>query len=260
MSVGAHKHEFLIINGHWNSGTTLLVDLLRKHPELDFRQARYKPELEERTTLKLLRKLGYPAIPFGVNYNQVTEHNGFGYWQEPQLAQDGKLEQFSRQWHRKFRPRGGKKALLKNPWLLFYPHTLKALTQEDHTHYIYILRDGRSQVTSRDYWKKEPEPEKHLIARAHFWVYCMQWFLDQWQKDMNCLVVRYENLTAHPEESLQEICQHAQIPFAPLHEHLPPALENRLGKWHALPEELRQQVEAIITPMQKQQDTLYPVR
>ncbi|MEL6535933.1 MAG: sulfotransferase [Bacteroidota bacterium] len=259
-SNGPQKQEFLIINGHWNSGTTLLVDLLRKHPDLDFRQARFKPELEERTTLKLLRNLGYEPIPFGVNYDLVTKNQGFAYWEEPPLLPEGKLLKMSKAWHRKFNPRGGKKSLLKNPWLLFYPETLRQLTQQDQVHYIYILRDGRSQVTSRDYWKNESKPEQHLIARAHFWVYCMEWFLDKWQPDSNCLVVRYENLTAHPEASLQEICQHAQIPFEPLRSHLPPALENRLGKWNALPSDLRGSVEDIITPMQQRLDTLYPVR
>ena len=126
--------EALFIVGHWNSGTTLLVELLRKHPQLALKQARWKPELEERTTLKLLRKMGYPTLYFGPqHYENVLKAEGFGFWQQPNMDATT-MERFRCRWYRAFRPRGGRQLLLKNPWLFFYPDFIREAFAQDTLH------------------------------------------------------------------------------------------------------------------------------
>ena len=73
----------LFIVGYWNSGTTLLVDVLRKHPILSLRKARYKPNLEERTIKKILKRLDSDFWDFSDEYvvqkNKIKQLiNSFG--------------------------------------------------------------------------------------------------------------------------------------------------------------------------------------
>ena len=249
----------LFIVGHWNSGTTLLVDLLRKHPDLALKKARYKPNLEETSTQKLLARQGYPLIDFGHDYDRVLEHQGFDYWQQPQLSPQ-ELAKFQKRWYRKFAPSKGKMLLWKNPWLFFYPQFIDQAFSQDMLRKVYILRDGHSQVVSKDYWKRtDGDAAAKLIARAHFWVYCMEWFFQTWDQDPDCLTLRYESVTGQPEASMRQICDHAGLDFSPLEAHLPPALENRLKNWNRLEPGLQAEVEAIIMPMQERIDARFPV-
>ena len=92
--------KILLIVGYWNSGTTLLVDILRKHPKLTLRRARWLPNLEERTIQKLLQRLGSDFIQFDENYKTVV-NQGFTHYQEPQFDEE-QSQQFERLFNQKF--------------------------------------------------------------------------------------------------------------------------------------------------------------
>lgn len=248
----------LFIVGFWNSGTTLLVDVLRKHPKLSLRKARYKPNLEERTIKKILHKLGTDFWDFSDTYEEVIK-NGFANYHEPDFDTNQQTR-FRKIFNRHFWTRSSKILLLKNPYLFYFYNFINSVFGKDDIKKVVILRNGYAQVVSKDYWKKgNVASEKHLIARAVFWKKSMERFFETWHKDDNCLTIRYENLSANPEQTIQEICVFLGIPFQPISKTIPAAIENRMTNWNKLDDELKNQVIAEVEAMQQQIDTFYPV-
>ncbi len=68
--------QAVFIVRYWNSGTTLLVDVLRKHPAFAFKRARFKPNLEDRTIIKILRRFDAGFIKLDDYYREINQ-NGF---------------------------------------------------------------------------------------------------------------------------------------------------------------------------------------
>lgn len=247
----------MFIVGYWNSGTTLLVDLLRKHPEIWLRRARYKPNLEERTFVKILRRMGGDFIRFDANYATVNRE-GFVHYREPDFGPE-KLATFRRRFGLHFWVPASKTLLLKNPWLFFNPQFLQQVFATDDIRTSIVLRHGAMQVVSKDYWKRsDGDPAEHLIARAHFWVRAMEFFFEHWQPRPDVLVLRYENVCHDPEGQIGQLLAHADLSAEPLLPHLP-KLSNRTSKWRELDPALRKQVWDIVAPMQARLDALYPV-
>ncbi len=247
----------LFIVGFWNSGTTLLVDILRKHPTLKLKKARYKPNLEERTIRKILKKVGTDFFDFG-DYSEVIE-NGFKNYHQPQLDEKQK-KRFRKSfvWH--FGVSKNKMLLLKNPWLFYFQDFIADNFKEDNMKKIVILRSGYSQVVSKDYWLRDKEnPEKRLISRAIFWQKSMERYFETWYKDPDCLTIRYENLCTHPEEITRQVCTFLGLPFEPLKNSLPPAFENRMTKWNQLEDRLKAEVDQHIKDIQAKIDEHFPV-
>jgi hypothetical protein len=248
----------LFIVGFWNSGTTLLVDVLRKHPSLSLRKARYKPNLEERTIKKILNKLGSGFWDFSDDYEEVMK-NGFVNYQEPDFD-EAKRQRFRKifNWH--FWVRKHKILLLKNPWLFYFNTFIDKTFAADDIKKVVILRNGYSQSVSKDYWSKNQEnPEKHLTARAVFWKKSMERFFETWYKDEKCLTIRYENLCKNPEKAIRDVCDFLEIPFEPLKDKLPKAFENRMTNWDNLDADLKRNIENEINEIQLKMDKEFPM-
>jgi hypothetical protein len=247
----------LFIVGYWNSGTTLLVDLLRQHPTLRLRHARYKPNLEDRSIVKMLRRMGQDFIRFEANYRRVNEE-GFAHYQEAAFDA-AQRETFRRRFWRWYRVRPSQWLLLKNPWLWFMPNFLRSSFAEDQMRYLIIIRNGAMQTVSKDYWQRHTDdPEAKLRARARFWVRAMEYFYAHWHGRDDVYVMRYEALCEDTEGEIRRLCTWLGLPFAPLQAHLPEGLSNRTGKFDRLDPKLKGEVEQIIGPMQARLDGDYP--
>ncbi|MDH5717426.1 MAG: sulfotransferase [Spirochaetia bacterium] len=247
----------IFIVGYWNSGTTLLVDLLRKHPEVKLKRARYKPNLEERDIVKILKKLDSNFIELG-DYSEVIE-NGFKNYNEPIFAGE-KKEKFNKEFLKKFKVKENKYLLLKNPWLFFMPNFIKNQFSDFEMKKIIILRHGHSQVVSKDYWLRNTDkPELKLFARAKFWVRAMEYFFENWHNKPDTLVLRYESVCENPHKLVRQICDFINIKFEPIEKKVPDKLENKLGKWNQLPDDLKKEIDIIIKPIQEKLDSAYPI-
>ncbi|HAE14769.1 MAG: sulfotransferase [Chitinophagales bacterium] len=255
-SLPPQKAVFIV--GYWNSGTTLLTDILRKHPDLHLARGRRLPNLEERSIEKLFLKAGTPFHQFG-DYSEVLAH-GFENYHSPHWNKDQTAD-FLRAFHRKFRTPKGKDLLLKNPWLFFYQEWIKETFTGYPVRKIMILRNGYSQVVSKDYWlRTEGEPASQLKARAIFWHKAMDRYFQTWHNDPDCLTIRYENLCSDPMAIVRQVCLHLNIDPNPLTPHLPDAFENRLTRWHQLEDGLKEMVHAEISAVQDRMDKIFPLR
>ncbi len=248
----------IFIVGYWNSGTTLLVDVLRKHSDLAFKRARWKPNLEDRTIIKILRKFGADFIKLENYYEEIIK-NGFSNYHEPTFNHTDK-QRFIKIFNRKYGVRNGKTLLLKNPWLWFMHKFINSHFIDWDIKKIVIIRDGAMQTASKNYWLRVAEPERMLLARAKFWVKSMEYYFDHWHTDQNTLAIRYENLCYHPRETLIEICTFLDIDFAKIAAHTPAVLENRRDKWEAIDKNLRLKVSEITADMQRKVDDVLPVK
>lgn len=211
--------------------------------------------MEDRTIRKILWKLNADFPEFG-EYEDVNQ-NGFLNYPQPNFG-EAEYQKFRKLFGRKYNP-GQSTLLLKNPWLLFFPSLMTEAFADDQVKFVFIIRDGRSQVTSKDYWLRSETPEQHLLNRATFWTRCMEYFREHWSQKPNMLVLRYENLCSHPEKSIKQVCEHQGLDFAPLATHIPEAFENRMSKWNKLTDLQKTHVQERILSTQKELDKTYPV-
>ncbi|MEZ4774010.1 MAG: sulfotransferase [Bacteroidia bacterium] len=249
----------IFIVGYWNSGTTLLVDILRKHPQICLRRARFKPNLEERTLTKILRKFDAGFIRLEDDYATINRE-GFVHYQEPRFDAETH-HRFRKIFDRKFSVPSSQTLLLKNPWLFYMPSFLQENFGKDDIRKVIILRDGPGQIVSKDYWKRNTEnPEHQLYARANFWVRSMEYFYENWYQKPDTLTLRYENFCNNPVAFTRQICDFAQLPF-PIHfaSKLPAKLDNRRTNWNQLDDDYKEQVIQIISDMQARLDMDFPV-
>ena len=140
----------LFVVGFWNSGTTLLIDVLQKHPNLSLRKARYKPNLEERTIKKILNKLGADFWDFSDTYEEVVQ-NGFKNYHEPKLSESQQIR-FKKifKWH--FWVRKPKILLLKNPYLFYFYNFINTTFKEDNIKKVIILRNNTYTIIIIFFW------------------------------------------------------------------------------------------------------------
>lgn len=250
----------LFIVGYWNSGTTLLVDVLRHHPDLELRRARWKPNLEERTIRKILNRLGADFIELG-DYSEVIKH-GFVHYQEPEFN-EAQYQQFKQTFERKFWVREPKCLLLKNPWLFFMPNFIEEQFKECQIKKLMIIRQGTDQVVSKDYWKRKTKTEaervEKLRARAQFWVRAMEYYFEYWHDQADTLTIRYENLCLRPSFYFERICQFMGMEFKDFAHKVPQQLSNRQTLWQELPANYQQMVLEIVEDMQEKIDRKLPV-
>lgn len=247
----------VFIVGYWNSGTTLLVDVLRKHPDFAFKRARFKPNLEDRTIVKILRKFDADFIQLKDYYREITT-NGFKNYNEPNFSEEDKLS-FTKIFNRKYGVGQKKQLLLKNPWLWFMEEFINSHFIDWNIKKIVIVRDGAMQSVSKDYWLKSDNPEKMLLARAKFWVRSMEYYFDHWHESDDTMTIRYENLCYNPRQTVIDLCEFMDVDFDKIQKHTPALLENRKDKWERLSPNLRLQVEEITADMQRKIDDLFPI-
>ena len=250
--------EPVFIVGYWNSGTTLLVDVLRKHPAFAFKRARWKPNLEDRTIVKILRRFNEDFIKLDDYYAEINR-NGFKNYREPRFNDKDKLK-FNKIFNQKYGVGNKKTLLLKNPWLWFMQEFIDTQFIDWNIKKIVIIRDGAMQTASKDYWLRVDDPERMLMARAHFWVRSMEYYFDHWYKDPNTITIRYENLCYQPRETLMQLCEFVGVDFAQIQNHTPALLENRRDKWEAIDRTLRFRVNEITQTMQHKVDELFPIK
>jgi len=248
----------LFIVGYWNSGTTLLVRILRHHSRLKLRKTFNSKNLEEHTIRRILKKFNKDFFFFG-DYRDVIQ-NGFKNYEEPCLN-DEETKKFRKLFYKKLRVPKDKILFLKKPRIFFFKNFLDRTFPKGEMKKIVILRNGFSQVVSKDYWKNSPaEPKKQLLRRAHFWFRAMEYYFDNWHNDPETLCLRYESLCNNPERELRRICDFAEISFEEIREHIPEGLESRMDKWEKLNDDLKNEVEKIIGEMQKKLDKELPVQ
>lgn len=253
-----NMQQAVFIVGYWNSGTTLLVDVLRKHPAFAFKRARFKPNLEDRTIIKILRRFDAGFIKLDDYYREINQ-NGFKNYKEPQFSEE-QQERFIKIFNSKYGVGDKKTLLLKNPWLWFMHEHISNHYTDWNIKKIVIIRDGAMQTASKDYWLRADDPERMLMARAKFWVRSMEYYFDHWHKDPNTYTIRYENLCYAPRETLMELCDFMNVDFNEIAPHTPALLENRRDKWEQLDRTLRFGVTDIVGDMQRKVDELFPVR
>lgn len=249
--------KICFIVGYWNSGTSLLVDLLRRHPDIQLRRARFKPNLEERTTIKLLRKQGFDFIDIRNNYSRVLD-NGFEAHREPVMNKD-QLAVFRNEFEKKFKVSEEKWLLIKNPWWFFFPNFIQEVFEPYELRTISILRNGKNQVVSKDYWLKNTEtPERKLLARTRFWAKCIDYYEDNWLEREGHLDLRYETLCQQPKASLEACFAHLEVEPGLYKKELPTLPQEKLKNWDALDPNLKSEVLKFIEPAQKKLDNILP--
>lgn len=248
--------QAVFIVGYWNSGTTLLTDVLRKHEELKLKHARFKPNLEDRSIVKMLKKLGHDFIDIDNYYQEINSH-GFQNYIEPNFTEVEKRK-FQKLFNKKYSTESTT-LLLKNPWLWFMHNFIEDNFEDWRIKKICIIREGAIQAVSKDYWLKDDEPEKMLLARAKFWSRSIEYFFDHWHQDPNTLTIRYESLCYNPRQALQDVCDFCDIQFSSVAKAVPAFLENRRNKWEKLDPDLKQQVIELTEAAQQKIDKEYPI-
>lgn len=248
----------LFIVGYWNSGTTLLVRILRHHPMLKLRKTFNSKNLEEHTVRRILKKFNHDFFFFG-DYKEVIE-NGFKNYKEPGLSEK-ETEKFRKLFYKRLRAPKKKILFLKKPRMFFFKNFLDRTFPKGEMKKIVIIRNGYSQVVSKDYWLNSPEePKKQLLTRAHFWYRAMEYYFKNWHNDPETICLRYESLCNNPERELGRICDFAGIDFEEIRDYIPEGLESRMDKWDKLDESLKREVTGIIGEMQQKLDKELPVQ
>lgn len=237
--------KIVVIIGHWNSGSTLLTELLSRHPAARPGRARHLPNREERHTRRLLRQLA--------RRRGSCRRHEWCYYHRPKLN-DIELAWFRARLLRYLRPGSGRFALIKNPWLL-YGHDLltRALAGHD-VRYVYITRRGANQVTSWNAWFSEArnlaEARANLMERARLWVDGVETYRHDWAERDDCVAVRYEDLCREPLATLDRLADFAALTPSVWRPAPPREFTISEAKWQALPGCFRQEILAITATAQ----------
>lgn len=232
--------KIVVIIGHWNSGSTLLTELLSRHPAARPGRARHLPNREERHTRRLLRQLA--------RRRGSCRRHEWCYYNRPQLD-EAELAWFRARLLRRLRPGNGGFALIKNPWLL-YGHDLLTHALAGHdVRYVYITRRGANQVTSWNAWFSEArdlaEARVNLMARARLWVDGVETYRHDWAERDDCLAVRYEDLCREPLAALDRLAEFAALRPSVWRPALPREFTISDAKWQALPDCFREEILGI---------------
>lgn len=245
--------QALLIPGYWNSGTTLLVDLLRKHPDLQLTRGRWLPNLEERNTKKMLARYGERFVDLGPGY-QLILSEGWPAHKEPRLT-PSEIRQFRRRFGLIFKTWPGKVLLAKNPWWMFAPDFFRQVFANDEVRYLMIFRAGIHQVVSKDYWLRGPfPPEEQLRRRAEFWKMCVDYYFEHWHGREEVLTLTYEALCDDPRAAIRRVCAHLGLDPEPLLPKVPEQIANRTRHWDHLEPRLQEMVQGIVAPAQARLD------
>jgi hypothetical protein len=221
------------------------------------RLARFKPNLEERTTIKILNKLGFDFIDIRNDYKRILDL-GFEAHEEPKFNMD-QMARFRNDFEKKFKVPEGKWLLIKNPWWFFFPNFIAEAFSPYELSTISILRNGKNQVVSKDYWLRNTnEPAEKLLARSRFWAKCIDYYESNWLGKEGHLDLRYESLCRQPKETLEACFNHLGMDKGRYRKKLPTLPEEKFAKWDALDEALKAEVMDIINPAQEKLDHILP--
>lgn len=230
----------------------MLVDLLRKHPQLQLTRGRWLPNLEERSTRRWLPE-GF--IQLGESYAPILD-GGWESHREPEFSEKD-IHDFRRKFGWTFWTWPGNHLLAKNPWWMFIPDTLKKVFEEDEIRYLMVFREGIHQVVSKYYWQKGPLSERDMLERrAKFWVMCVDYYEQHWHRREDVLTLDYARICQNPATELKKIFGHLGMDCESFLSRVPSKLENRTAHWDRLDPSYQELVLEIVTPAQEKLNRL----
>jgi hypothetical protein len=228
----------IFVWGAPRSGTTLLYQLLSKHPDVAY----------------LASEEGKPLEGTGFWWQAFGEHRGA--MNEDMAARD-KIKKIQGAYGRMLRQQRRTRILDKSPFMTLWIPLMDCVFPD--AKHIHIIRDGRAVVNSILYLLRHSNKKKlkrfaeeHLFfgpqpqeltnplqmpaAKRHAlqWVYLVQ----NGQKNKKNLRDRYmelhyEDLVSRPREIMHRIVKHVDLPGADdfIGKNIPPELPNRNFKW-----------------------------
>jgi hypothetical protein len=239
-------NEKIFIVGFWNSGTSILAELLDKHRDLSCLKTPYNENHElyhGGFVGASIRKI-YGHL-FDVSYEEVIEHGVDCL----EIRANDKLPQFVEKINREW---GVGKNFVKYNRLVVCKDLLDAAFPDAKR--IIMLRDGRSYAVSK-LFGRDP------VQKARVWVAFMKYVLRIWWGDRQTYFLRYENLCVDPVREVNGVLR-----FLGLEQKLPsklPEVRNMNYKWdkfvknHA---EMVKEVPAIVADMNREIDAKIPTQ
>lgn len=247
--------KVIVIVGHWNSGSTHLIETLARHSEARIGAAHRLPNCEERHTRRLLKRV--------FRNRGQTPVDEWCYYNNP-ILNDVEMAWFRRQWLTRLDPRraGAGFTVVKNPWLLFCPDLLRRALARVDAHYVYIGRHGCNQVVSWSSWFDDArdlvEIESNLLARARFWQQSVATMRQNWFGRPDFTAIRYEDLCRQPRGTLQSLCRSTGVDPDGLPRHWEAGRPPRDDKWQRIPHYYQRRIAAITGPEQAWLDAHVP--
>ena len=230
----------IFIWGAPRSGTTLLCELISKHPDVAYLGA------DE----------GKPREGTSFWWRAFGEHRGE---MNKNLAHPGSIKRIWNEYGSLLREQGKSRLLDKTPFMTLWIQLVNEVFPE--ARHFHIIRDGKAVVHSILYKLRFSSKEKdqrfckeelfygprppglmnpmlQSAAKRH----AQQWILlvEQGKKNAKllgrrCFELRYEDLVNDPRATLKEVFNHAQLPYDRkfIDDNYPEKLENRNYKWNS---------------------------
>jgi hypothetical protein len=206
----------IFIVGMNGSGTTMLADSLRNHPDL------YMLSMESKVLPYFIaERARFGDLTLPENCRRLADEIGrtMPYWhangKRPVILRDEELmncttvgDVFSRMYQHLAVQEGKRRWGDKSP--MNVQHMTAIAAQFPASRFIHIIRDGRDAAQSfHRRWRFDP---RHTIWR---WKCVVRDGRRQGSSlgPTRYLEVRYETLTADPETEMRRICQFADLPF-----------------------------------------------
>lgn len=247
--------KVLVIVGHWNSGSTHLIETLARHREAHIGAARRLPNCEERHTRRLLKRI--------LRRRGQSPVNEWCYYDDPVLT-DAEMAWFRRHWLARLDARRGGDGftVVKNPWLQFCPDLLRRALAGVDVRYVYIGRRGCHQVVSWESWFDDArdlaEAEANLLARAQFWKQSVAIMRKNWFGQPDFTALRYEDLCRQPGATIRSLCRDVGVDPDGLPQRWQSGRPPRDYKWQRLPRYYQRRIDAITRPEQAWLDAHVP--
>ncbi len=247
--------KVLVIVGHWNSGSTHLIETLARHREAHIGAAGRLPNCEERHTRRLLKRI--------LRRRGQRPVDEWCYYNNPILT-ESEMTWFRRHWLARLDSRDGGAGftVVKNPWLLFCPDLLRRALAGVDAHYCYIGRHGCNQVVSWSSWFDEAqdllEIERNLLARADLWKQSVAMMRRNWFGQPDFTAIRYEDLCRQPRRSMEFLCRCAGVDPDGLPSNWEAGRPPRDDKWQRIPRYYQRRIAAVTGPEQAWLDAQVP--
>ena len=234
--------KLVFIVGNARSGTTMMMRILRKHPEIHslneihflekfWSTADKEREIDEKEALWLANRL-----LFIDRYNVLEDfvEDEFAEEAKKLMAQVSKTPLYRQDVYHavlnyRTRQEGKSIACEKTPQNLFYVKEL--LEMYPNCRIVNLIRDPRGVLLSqKKKWmrkdssdsyikdhKKEVRRLKinyHPITISKLWTSAIQ-AIERFQDHPRVMSIRFEDITDQPAETLQEVCNFLEVPFEP---------------------------------------------
>ena len=244
--VNDHLGCAIFIWGAPRSGTTLLCELITRHPDVGYLGSEGKKPQEG---------TGFWWRAFGEHRGEMNKN----------LALPGRIKQIRNEYSALLRKQGKSRLLDKTPFMTLWIQLVNEVFPE--ARHLHIIRDGRAVVNSILYKLRFSRKEKDQrfckeelfygphplglidpMSQSPAQRHTLQWILlvEQGRKNAELLSqryweLRYEDLVAAPRTMMKKVFSHALLPYGNkfIDDNYPLKLENRNYKWksdrHELP-------------------------